>query len=235
MVTGMRTMISRLGCCKTRHRPASSFSFSAARLKRAACCSQGLLSCSRVCAVAIDFSELLRASCGSIRWTLLQTCASSIGGQTFKVYAGECSARKADATPALTLLSHEFILDVCLKNVPARLYLPAFPVRSLACQTRFRPERRAILGVFLGGGCHADSGSGTETPQFGVRRKVSARRHRISSRLPADWPLAQRRPCRADCGASRPPSERGRYSPGGQGGGAPVVQLCALPGAGGRG
>src|ERR1039457_1482842 len=60
MATGMWTMISRLGCCKTRHRPSSSFSFSAARLKRAACCSQGLLSCSRVCAVAMDSPEFLR-------------------------------------------------------------------------------------------------------------------------------------------------------------------------------
>ena len=48
-------------------------------------------------------------------------------------------------------------------------------------------------------------------------------------------PLAQRRPCRADRGASRAPPERGRHPAGGQGGGAPGVQLRALPGAGGRG
>ena len=54
MATGMWTMISRLGWRSTRHRPSSSFSFSAARSNRAACCSQGLLSCSSMCAVAID-------------------------------------------------------------------------------------------------------------------------------------------------------------------------------------
>jgi hypothetical protein len=72
--------------------------------------------------------------------------------------------RHAARAPALTLFQHEFILDVCLKNVPARLYLPAFSVRTLACQTRFRPERRAILDVFLSGCCYADSGSGFGTP-----------------------------------------------------------------------
>src|ERR1019366_3029983 len=170
MATGMWTMISRLGCCNTRHRPASSFSFSAARLKRAACCSQGLLSCSRVCAVAIDspnYCGRLAARFGG------RSCGpahpASAGKPPKYMQPGVLGARQRPrrphtAPPALTLLSHEFILNVCLKNDPARLYLPAFPVRSLACQTRFRPERRAILGVFLGGCCHADSGSGTETP-----------------------------------------------------------------------
>src|ERR1039458_6690822 len=81
---------------------------------------------------------------------------------TPRTLVGATHAHQLSTAPALTLLFHKFILNVCLKNVPARLYLPAFPVRSLACQTRFRPERRAILGVFLGGGCHADSGSGTD-------------------------------------------------------------------------
>src|SRR5271169_6874672 len=56
-MTGMWTMISRLGCCRTRHRPGSSFSFSAAMLKRAACDSQGFFSCSSVSEVSIKLSE----------------------------------------------------------------------------------------------------------------------------------------------------------------------------------
>src|ERR1019366_5632388 len=63
-MTGMWTMISRLGCCRTRHRPGSSFSFSAATLKRAACDSQGFFSCSSVSVVSI---KILRRSAGLLR------------------------------------------------------------------------------------------------------------------------------------------------------------------------
>src|SRR5437868_11564648 len=47
METGMWTMSSRLGYCSTFHRPSSRLSFCAAKLKRADCASQGLISCSR--------------------------------------------------------------------------------------------------------------------------------------------------------------------------------------------
>src|SRR5438105_1915063 len=47
METGMWTMSSRLGYCSTFHRPSSRLSFWAAKLKRADCASQGLISCSR--------------------------------------------------------------------------------------------------------------------------------------------------------------------------------------------
>ena len=44
----------------------------------------------------------------------------------------------SDAPRVLTLRLQHFILLVCSKCVlPARLYLPQFPIRSLACQTRF--------------------------------------------------------------------------------------------------
>jgi hypothetical protein len=36
------------------------------------------------------------------------------------------------ARSALTLTSHNFILNSCPENDPARLYLPVFPVRSWA-------------------------------------------------------------------------------------------------------
>src|SRR5215469_8035847 len=52
-------MISRLGCCSTRQRPSSSFSFSAATLNRAACDSQGFFSCSSVSAVSIKHSPTI--------------------------------------------------------------------------------------------------------------------------------------------------------------------------------
>src|SRR6266702_572660 len=45
--TGMCTISSRLGYCRTFQRPSSRLSFCAAKLKRADCASQGLISCSR--------------------------------------------------------------------------------------------------------------------------------------------------------------------------------------------
>ena len=48
----------------------------------------------------------------------------------------------------LTLFPCNFILVVRPENDPACLYLPAFPVRSLACQTRFQPEREGYSGRF---------------------------------------------------------------------------------------
>src|SRR5262249_23485982 len=47
IATGMWTMSSRLGYCRTFQRPSSRLSFCAAKLKRADCASQGLISCSR--------------------------------------------------------------------------------------------------------------------------------------------------------------------------------------------
>jgi hypothetical protein len=54
---------------------------------------------------------------------------------------------------ALTLLQPHFILVFCLSATPARLYLPEFSVRSLACQTRFQPETLGYAGSYcaLGG------------------------------------------------------------------------------------
>src|SRR5215470_2681761 len=43
----MWTISSRLGYCKTFHRPSSRLSLCAAKLKRADCASQGLISCAR--------------------------------------------------------------------------------------------------------------------------------------------------------------------------------------------
>src|SRR5580704_8350927 len=85
-MTGMCTMISRLGCCNTRHRPGSSFSFSAATLKRAACASQGFFSCSSVSAVSIKILRRLRQMSSARRTFSLS------GGQTLRVYAG-CGMR----------------------------------------------------------------------------------------------------------------------------------------------
>src|SRR5262252_2587790 len=60
-MTGMCTIISRLGCCSTRHRPSSSFSFWAATLKRAACCSHGFVSWVCVTVLAIRILREMRA------------------------------------------------------------------------------------------------------------------------------------------------------------------------------
>src|SRR5215467_13243997 len=47
MATGMWTISSRLGYCRTFQSPSSRLSFCAAKLKRADCASQGLISCAR--------------------------------------------------------------------------------------------------------------------------------------------------------------------------------------------
>src|SRR5215467_10834937 len=47
IATGIWTISSRLGYCKTFQRPSSRLSFCAAKLKRADCASQGLISCAR--------------------------------------------------------------------------------------------------------------------------------------------------------------------------------------------
>src|ERR1700687_2912094 len=50
---------------------------------------------------------------------------------------------------ALTLFSHEFILDVCRKNDPARLYLPAFPVQELGLPDPVPAGAKGYSGRFL--------------------------------------------------------------------------------------
>ena len=55
----------------------------------------------------------------------------------YKACPTECRSQFVFIASALTLLARNFMLDVCLKSDPACLYLPAFPVRNLACQTRF--------------------------------------------------------------------------------------------------
>lgn len=59
------------------------------------------------------------------------------------------SFRNGISTPprALTLWLQHFILLFAVVAAPARLYLPEFSVRSLACQTRLCPE------VFERAGC----------------------------------------------------------------------------------
>jgi len=76
------------------------------------------------------------------------------------------------ATATLTLPARPFMLEFRRKRDPARLYLPQFPYRSLAFQTRFVTGLVGCLGVCLrarGRYWYADSCSGTGTPQARVQ------------------------------------------------------------------
>src|SRR5258708_32864873 len=69
IMTGMCKMISRVGYRRTFIKPSSRFNFWAAKSKRAACASHGLISCSR---------EMVFSAIGGLRWC----------GQTVKCLAG---------------------------------------------------------------------------------------------------------------------------------------------------
>src|SRR5271167_1073237 len=81
-------MISRLGCCSTRHKPGSSFSFSAAILNRAACDSQGFFSCSRVSEDSIKTLQNGGACWPKWLCALARREHNWSDGQTLRVYAG---------------------------------------------------------------------------------------------------------------------------------------------------